>query len=87
MNMRLMQTLIRISAIRGKSEALGLSLFALCREAGVGYSKVWRWLNGRTRQPGLRDYDEVCTKLEAALAARLDRAIAAPLSTPRHEAA
>lgn len=84
--MRIMQRLIRISAIRAKSEALGLSLFALCREADVGYSKVWRWLRGQS-QPGVRDYDEICGKLEAALRSRIERAVAAPLTAPPNEAA
>lgn len=84
--MRIMQRLIRISAIRAKSEALGVSLFALCKDAGVAYSRVWRWSRGKS-QPGVRDYDAVCSRLETALAARLERAAAAPLIAPKSEAA
>lgn len=71
--MRIMQQLIRICAIRDKAAALGVSLFALCREADVSYPTVRRWLRGEF-QPKLLAYDGTCQRLEAAIEARLHRA-------------
>lgn len=71
--MRIMQPLIRIQTIRDAAAALGVSLFALCREAGVSYPSVRRWLR-EDHQPGLLDYAQTCEKLEAAIERRTVRA-------------
>ena len=41
-----MQFLDRIKAIESRAGVVNLSLFQLCREAGVDYVRVYRWKTG-----------------------------------------
>ena len=68
-SLRFMQQVIRINAIRDRATALGVSIKALCGDAGVSYSAPYRWLAGRS-EPGLLRYEAVCGALEGALRRR-----------------
>lgn len=64
--MRIMQHLIRITAIRDRADRLKLSLKSLCDLAEVDHASVYRWL-GADVSPRLKTYDQVCARLEARL--------------------
>lgn len=69
MTMRIMQQVIRINSIKGRAERIGVSLKALCDQAGVGHSSVYRWLSGET-DPRIGNYSAACDRLESTLRAR-----------------
>lgn len=41
-----MQFIDRINAIETRANVINRSLFVLCREAGVDYTRVYRWKTG-----------------------------------------
>lgn len=66
--MRSMQHLNRINAIVSRARTLNLSLRVVCLGAGVEYSTVWRWQQGRS-SPVMSHFAETTATLEAHLAA------------------
>lgn len=62
----------RLRAAEAASRGLNISLLAICRDAGVSYPTVRRWLRGDHR-PLLQAYNEVCCRLEASLSERREQ--------------
>jgi len=65
--MRNMQAHDRISAIEGRAEVLNLSLWRVCKLAGVDFSNISRWRRGEC-SPSIDRFQSVMSTLEEKLA-------------------
>lgn len=75
-----MQHVIRIRAIRARSETLGLSFGRLCRAAGVEPSTGYRWCQDKAN-PRMADFEAGVKAMEKVLAGRA-AAVAGALGHP-----
>jgi hypothetical protein len=64
-----MDTQARITGFETRATTIGLTLHALCREAKVSYSSIYRWRHGIV-SPTERASGDLLAKLEARLSAR-----------------
>jgi hypothetical protein len=73
-----MQITDRISATEARASRLNLSLWRVCKMAGVDFSNISRWRAGQV-SPTIARFEDVMGKLEAKLG-DLEAAMAAGLS-------
>lgn len=76
--MRIMQQLIRIREIKERADRIGLSMRELAAITTRHPATVYRWLKADAN-PHLKDYDDACRAMEAALVER-ERSVLAALT-------
>jgi hypothetical protein len=74
-----MQVTDRISVTEARASRLNLSLWRVCKMAGVDFSNISRWRTGQV-SPTIARFEDVMGKLEAKLG-DLEKAMVAGLRT------
>lgn len=67
--MRFMQSTVRMKEISDRASAINLTVWRLCKEAGVDYASWSRWHKGEV-SPTERVFELAMTKLEGRLRER-----------------